>query len=222
MGTRLKEYSGAILAIWRQCQETWIISSASSTKKFPQGPELLGANTAVFQNLFRLYFLTGIAALIIDSLAQRKPIKFWSQNQNFVNSSKKFLKNINQTFLVVCYFTWKLEFVSNILSMIVESFIFCCTTAQSFGKKKYIVSVPYLTTLGYLVYNSCTFVNYILFYAIIKYILTITIYYIRSFLAKFQWLNGFKEFHLYQIFYWKMISSQNKQSSILPRKCDRL
>ena len=138
-----------------------------------------------------------------------------SQNQNFVNTSKNILKNINQTFLVVRYFTWKLEFVSNILSMIVESFIFCCIMAQSSGEKKYIVSVPYITILGYLVYNSCTFVNHILFYNIIKNILTITIYYMRSFLAKFQWLN---EFHLFQRIYWKMIFSQNKQS----RKCDRL
>ena len=99
--------------------------------------------------------------------------------------------------------------------MIVESFMFCCIMAQSSGEKKYIVSVPYPTILGYLAHNSCTFVNYILFYNIIKYILTITIYYIRSFLAKFQWLN---EFHLLQRIYLKLIFSQNKQS----RKCDRL
>ena len=38
----------------------------------------------------------------------------------FFNSSKKPLKNRNWTFPVVCYFTWKMEFVSNVLSMIVH------------------------------------------------------------------------------------------------------
>ena len=38
----------------------------------------------------------------------------------FVNTSKKLLNNRNWTFPAMCYFTWKLEFVSNILSMIVE------------------------------------------------------------------------------------------------------
>ena len=77
---------------------------------------------------------------------------------------------------------------------IIESFRFCCIKAQS-----YIVSVPYLTVLGIrmriLKFCSCAFLNYILFYTIIKYILTI--YYIIRFLlismTKFQWLNGFKE-----------------------------
>ena len=41
-----------------------------------------------------------------------------SQNENIVNISKKLLKNRILTFLVVPYFTWKLEFVSNILSII--------------------------------------------------------------------------------------------------------
>ena len=40
-----------------------------------------------------------------------------SQNENIVNISKKLLKNRIWTFLVVPYFTWKLEFVSNILSI---------------------------------------------------------------------------------------------------------
>ena len=40
-----------------------------------------------------------------------------SQNENFVSTSKNLLKNRNWT--VVLYFTWKLEFVSNILRMIV-------------------------------------------------------------------------------------------------------
>ena len=44
-----------------------------------------------------------------------------SRNENFVNTCKNLLKNINQTFLVVRYSTWKLEFVSNILWMIVVS-----------------------------------------------------------------------------------------------------
>ena len=36
-------------------------------------------------------------------------------NENFVNTSKKLLKNRNQTFPVMCYFTLKLELVSDIL-----------------------------------------------------------------------------------------------------------
>ena len=41
-------------------------------------------------------------------------------NQKFVNTSKKLLKNRNQSFPVVHYFTWKLELVSNILWMMVS------------------------------------------------------------------------------------------------------
>ena len=39
-------------------------------------------------------------------------------NENFVNISKNLQKNRNQNFPVVHYFTLKLKFVSNILSMI--------------------------------------------------------------------------------------------------------
>ena len=41
-------------------------------------------------------------------------------NENFVKISKKFLKGRNWTFPIVPYFTWKLEFASNILSMVVD------------------------------------------------------------------------------------------------------
>ena len=41
---------------------------------------------------------------------------------NLFNTTKKFLKNRNWIFPVVRYFTWKLEFVSNILSMIEACF----------------------------------------------------------------------------------------------------
>ena len=40
-----------------------------------------------------------------------------SQNENFVNTSKKFPKNRNLTFSLVHYFTWNLKFILNILSM---------------------------------------------------------------------------------------------------------
>ena len=43
-----------------------------------------------------------------------------SRNENFVSASKNLLKNRQWTFLVVCYFLWKLEFVSNILWMILS------------------------------------------------------------------------------------------------------
>ena len=38
-----------------------------------------------------------------------------SQNQNFVNTRTKLMKNRNWTLPVVCYLIWKLELVSNIL-----------------------------------------------------------------------------------------------------------
>ena len=47
-----------------------------------------------------------------------------SRKKNFFSSSEKLLKNTNWTFSVVRYFTWKLEFVSNILWMIVSGNIF--------------------------------------------------------------------------------------------------
>ena len=43
-----------------------------------------------------------------------------SRNENFVSTSKNFLRNRNWTFLIRHYFTWKLEFVTNILWMIVS------------------------------------------------------------------------------------------------------
>ena len=44
-----------------------------------------------------------------------------SRNENFVSTSKNLLKNRNWTFPAVRCFTWKLEFVSNILWMIVDT-----------------------------------------------------------------------------------------------------
>ena len=40
----------------------------------------------------------------------------------FVNISKRLLKNRNWTFPVVCYITWKLEFFSNVLSVVIVSY----------------------------------------------------------------------------------------------------
>ena len=45
-----------------------------------------------------------------------------SRNENFVSTSKSLLKNRNSTFPIVRYFTWKLEFVSNILWMMAAYF----------------------------------------------------------------------------------------------------
>ena len=42
-----------------------------------------------------------------------------SQKENFVFPSKRLLKNRNWTFPVVRYFSWKLEFFSNILAVVV-------------------------------------------------------------------------------------------------------
>ena len=46
------------------------------------------------------------------------------QNENLVNASKRLLNNRNETFPLVRYFTWKLQFVSNILFMIVGKYFF--------------------------------------------------------------------------------------------------
>ena len=43
----------------------------------------------------------------------------FSRNENFVSTNKNLLKNRSWTFPIVRYFTWKPEFVSNILWMIV-------------------------------------------------------------------------------------------------------
>ena len=56
--------------------------------------------------------------IILSDLIFQPSVQFSSQNQNFVNTSEKLLKNTIQTFPVVRYFTWKLEFVSNILSIL--------------------------------------------------------------------------------------------------------
>ena len=53
-----------------------------------------------------------------------------SKNENFVNTSKKILKNANATF-VVPFFTWKQHFISNILSMIVFGNKFCFQLAPN-------------------------------------------------------------------------------------------
>ena len=45
---------------------------------------------------------------------------FLSPQENFVNTSKKLLENRNWAFPVVRYFTWKLEFFSNISSVVIE------------------------------------------------------------------------------------------------------
>ena len=44
------------------------------------------------------------------------------ENENLANTSKKLLKNRNWTFPVVRYFTWKVQFASNTLSMIVAGY----------------------------------------------------------------------------------------------------
>ena len=47
-----------------------------------------------------------------------------SRNESLAFSSKKPLKDSNQTFPLVHYFTWKLELVSNNLWMLVSGYIF--------------------------------------------------------------------------------------------------
>ena len=61
----------------------------------------------------------------LRNLAVNKDIKskrkICRQNESFVNTSRKLLENTDETFPVVRYFTWKLELVSNILSVLVAS-----------------------------------------------------------------------------------------------------
>ena len=56
--------------------------------------------------------------------------QFSSRNENFVSTSKNLPKNRNWTFPVVCYFTWKLEFASNILWIIFSGNSFFLHQAQ--------------------------------------------------------------------------------------------
>ena len=56
--------------------------------------------------------------------------QFSSRNENFVSTSKSLPKNRNWTFPVVCYFTWKLEFASNILWIIFSGNSFFLHQAQ--------------------------------------------------------------------------------------------
>ena len=53
-----------------------------------------------------------------------------SRNENFVSTSKYLLRSKAWAFPVLCYFTWKLEFASNILWMIVLWRIQTRTTAN--------------------------------------------------------------------------------------------
>ena len=55
------------------------------------------------------------------------------QNWSFVNTSKKLLKNGNQTFPIGRHFTWKVELASNILWMIVAT-PFISSTRRIFTK----------------------------------------------------------------------------------------
>ena len=53
-----------------------------------------------------------------------------SRNENFVSTSKNLLENRNWSLPVVGYLIWELEFVSNILWMIVEQFRHWFRTSQ--------------------------------------------------------------------------------------------
>ena len=54
------------------------------------------------------------------------------KNENFVNASKKLQRNRNLTFPILCFFTLKLEFVSNVLFMIISGNSFLLTYPRSF------------------------------------------------------------------------------------------
>ena len=51
-------------------------------------------------------------------------VQSFSQNENFVNTRKKLLKNRNWTFPLVRYFTWIIKFISNIFPWLILETIF--------------------------------------------------------------------------------------------------
>ena len=71
-------------------------------------------------HILRSYrFVAEVTFKTQDLRKYQESAQFSCQNENFVYTSKKLLKNKNQTFPIVRYFTWKLESASNTLWMIV-------------------------------------------------------------------------------------------------------
>ena len=66
----------------------------------------------------------------------------YRQKENFFNTSKKPLKNRNETFPVVRYFSWKLELVSNTLWVIV-----CANSFFAFSSLQTPLNLIFLTIL---------------------------------------------------------------------------
>ena len=71
-----------------------------------------------------------------------------SQKENFVNTSKSLVENRNWTFSIVHYFTWKLNFFSNILSVIVSAKRFFPSILPEVLSN--LISLTILVTLKYL------------------------------------------------------------------------
>ena len=73
-----------------------------------------------------------------------------SQKENFVNISKKFLENRNWTFPVVRYFTSKMEFFSNVLSVLEVTLILLYILLSVSNKNRTLtVSVGQNVTLAW-------------------------------------------------------------------------
>ena len=74
--------------------------------------------------IFRNQEISGKSLNFIELYPSAQPS---FQNENFFNTSTKFVKKGNWILPVVRYFTWKLELVSNILSRIVSEKSFFAT-----------------------------------------------------------------------------------------------
>ena len=73
----------------------------------------------ILQNLHRIiHRIIQLCQIFIELLPSLQ-----SPSRNFVNTSKNLLKNRNWTFIVLRYFTWKLELVLNFWWMIVGALI---------------------------------------------------------------------------------------------------
>ena len=91
-----------------------------------------------------------------------------SQNEQFFNTSKNLLKNRNWTFPIVCYFTWKLEFGSNIWRIIVSRMRFLLLTCP----RSFRIWLVWQLKLEQLIKKKCWDLSYL--------IITLLIFSLRS------------------------------------------
>ena len=69
----------------------------------------------------KLYEIRKYQENLKNFIELQSSVQPYYQNEDFVNTTKKLLTNRNWTFPLVRYFSWKLEFASNILSMVAST-----------------------------------------------------------------------------------------------------